>query len=151
MRNLPLPVVDLQLSSPIPSPSRQSTPSSDTENTLHTLTDTSHADIPVSDNIDITTSQPTTPKSAVPSLQIDLPAVKNTSLYPLASKPTPIPLKRFFFQLDGKPSLFEEIPVKVTHPERDRPLCGMMIEPINAQKYSANLLTLLLKNLRYQH
>lgn len=97
---VPLTIAELQLSSPLPSPSRQSI----TNNTLSS----SSSSLPTLDSAFTSTLTKT---MILPPLQFDNPNTLNTDLYPLTTATTPLGLKKFSFLVDGRPCLFEEVNV----------------------------------------
>ncbi|KAG2237723.1 hypothetical protein INT48_009661 [Thamnidium elegans] len=99
---VPLTIAELQLSSPLPSPSRQSI----TNNTP------SSSSLPTLDSASMSTLTKT---MILPPLQFDNPNTLNTDLYPLTTATTPLGLKNFSFLVDGRPCLFEEVNLTYTN------------------------------------
>lgn len=134
MRNapgVPLTIAELQLSSPLPSPSRQSA-LSNTHSHQHITSSSStssSSNTPITNNAitiynnDNTSFDPafiskTKTTMRLPPIQFDSPTNTSTfhnhqsstsDLYPLANLATPQALKKFKFTVDGIPSVFEEI------------------------------------------
>ncbi|KAI8967872.1 WD40-repeat-containing domain protein [Mycotypha africana] len=131
LQNIPLSIADIQLSSPLPSPSRQSVhmnsshqdSTSDSNTQRHPLQHTQF-------NFANTETNPTTPISllaptssalnqiTLPSLNFESPYFLDPQVYPLKNSTTPGLLKKFVFKVDGIPAYFEEIQASST---RKRP------------------------------
>ena len=120
MRSVPLTVAELQLSSPLPSPSRHSVIQAASSNNKNNTSDSHlhhhHTIYNYSSSSTKSTrfdpvSTTTTNTMVLPPLQFDYPYTLNPDLYPLAAAPTPPSIKKFTFSMDGKPSLFEEVHV----------------------------------------
>lgn len=140
MRNapgVPLTIAELQLSSPLPSPSRQSvlnnSNSSDSDsnsplhhhhtqrtlhrhtlstNTIHNSSSSSSANISSTNSTFEPASNSTLTKTIImPPVHFDYPYSLHPDLYPLANAATPSAMKKFTFSIDGKSSTFEEVHV----------------------------------------
>lgn len=92
-------ITDIQLSSPLPSPNPQ-------------LMNNNQQPIPVSTTSDLESIPTSSESIQLAPLIFEPPYALNTSLYPLAHMETPQAMKKFNFDIDGKPCKFEEIQVK---------------------------------------
>jgi hypothetical protein len=128
---VPLTIAELQLSSPLPSPSRHSVLASnnsnnqqhhsnninnDNNNNNNNNNTHSSSSSSSSSNYNNTTFDPAsistlTKTMIIPPIQFDSPNLINPDLYPLANMVTPNAMKKFTFHLDGRPSIFEEVQV----------------------------------------
>lgn len=108
---VPLTIAELQLSSPLPSPSRHSTtvtsnqppqpPQQHQHTRFNNITHNSNTEASSSNAI------------ILPQLHVDPPYSLNPDLYPLANIVTPNAMKKFTFKMDEKHGLFEEIQVRI--------------------------------------
>jgi hypothetical protein len=111
---VPLTIAELQLSSPLPSPSRQSILNSNTQQ-YHNSSSSSSSSNTYNYNNTTTTLDPasistSTKTMFLPRIQFDQSSPHHSSdLYPLANLATPLAMKKFKFSIDGMPSLFEEV------------------------------------------
>ncbi|KAI7874607.1 WD40-repeat-containing domain protein [Mucor mucedo] len=123
---VPLTIAELQLSSPLPSPSRQSV----LNNHAHTLSNIINNKSSSSSSL-ATNSYNSTPDLAsistlsksvmLPPLQFEQPNSLHPDLYPLTTANTPNAMKKFTFLVDGRPCLFEEVNTStVTNTPRKR-------------------------------
>ncbi|KAI9354174.1 WD40-repeat-containing domain protein [Pilaira anomala] len=101
---VPLTIAELQLSSPLPSPSRQSIANNTLSSSSSSLT-----------TLDSASMSTLTKTMILPPLQFDNPNTLNTDLYPLTTATTPLGLKKFTFLVDGRPCLFEEVNMTCTN------------------------------------
>lgn len=117
---VPLTIAELQLSSPLPSPSRHSVlnnnnnnNNSDFHHSHHTLLNTINNSSSSSSTNNSTLDPASISTLTLPPIQFDLFHTRNTDLYPLANLSTPKSLKKFYFSVDGKQGLFEELGVRI--------------------------------------
>lgn len=113
---VPLTIAELQLSSPLPSPSRQSV----LNNHAHTLSNiinnkssssSSLANNSYNSTPDLASISTLSTSVMLPPLQFEQPNTLHPDLYPLTTANTPNAMKKFTFLVDGRPCLFEEVNV----------------------------------------
>ncbi|CEP18911.1 hypothetical protein [Parasitella parasitica] len=108
--SVPLTIAELQLSSPLPSPNRQSTGYVQHHHHSHPPPPLLHSQQQLQAQPqhnthfnNITHTEATSSNAVVlPQLHFDPPCSLNPDLYPLANAATPSAMKRFKFQMDGK-------------------------------------------------
>lgn len=112
---VPLTIAELQLSSPLPSPSRQSVLNNHAH-TLSTIINNKSSSSSLATNSynstpDLASISTLSKSMMLPPLQFEQPNTLHLDLYPLTTANTPKAMKKFTFLADGRPCLFEEVNV----------------------------------------